>query len=590
MLRNLSTLQFILLVVKQMRLRIIVVSLCHTLSYLLYCLWSLDIFENFTETIAYTMTNHIPFMELLQNHMFDLDRGLYWFTYWIIIVLASGILDVMSSYLCSVIYSYSEYFVRCTVVNHLYDSKLSTVANLNESEAENYSDLLAEGVREIIEKITHDVFPAMVFVISGIFKVFRDFGSHIGFILLALSTIFIVIQYILFSKSIRFAKSIATESSKRTSTIVESFRYIIYGKMFLAEKFFTDRVSTVHAKETQAWEMYQKCASWATLSTYIFNTLSKSLIIGGIVFFSLLPHLNIVNIALVYKCAQLISWIMYTISDKAKDMVDVIQSCIQTSISFAFFRGFQSESTTYVLPKIKKYDIMIKNLSFKRDDRVIIHNLSVNIPEGSLVAVVGKSGCGKSTLFRILNKLSDIEDSVVYIGDVDINRMTDKQIAGICTYMDQNDGLLNDSIRNNIELGRQSIKYHEIIEKTHLSGLIDRVGNNFIAGNSGKNLSGGEKRRVGIARALIDPKKILYLDEMNSGLDSQTSKQIFHDILPILKSHNVTTLVIDHYHNITDTSDMVIFLSTQGPVISTHHALMENNEEYKVSYLSSTMC
>lgn len=575
---------FLFYIYKKMSVRVLAVCFFHAMSYCLYCIFSFDIFEKFANTIELTINSNIPLYKLFQNHLFNIDLGLYWLLLWIIVVLISSLFDFISSYMSSHLYSHSEYYVRQDIMKYMYNVKLNGLKKLpGEAEAGFYTDLLSEGVREIIEKVSHDILPGLFFVIVGLIKMFIDYGHSIGFIMLGLCTTLGFIQYILFAKAAYFAKKITVESTKRMDVITESFRNITHAKMFMAQNYFLKRIHDTQIQETSSYSSYIKKSSLASMSTHIMSSICRFLIIGGMVFLGFMSYSHNYSTT-IYKCATLISWIMYTLSDRMKDTIDVLQSFIQTHMSLKFFNRFDLDDNKK-RSNINGYDISIQNLSFSFEDRKIIQNLSVKIPEGSLVSIVGKSGCGKSTLFLLLNKLLNAPESTIFIGGADVSKISDEEICNLSVYMDQNDGLINASIKDNILLGRDCENYEDIIDKTHLKSLIDKVGNDFIIGPSGKFLSGGEKKRVSIARALIQPKKLLFLDEVNTGIDPLTFEKISGDIFQIAKENKCTVFSINHHgEKIIKRSDIVIYINKHGTFVGTHSELLANNIDYKNNY------
>lgn len=587
--------KLIFFVVGKMFWRTIFVCLSHTLSYFLYCLLANEIIEKFYKTIELSLKLEISFHKLIEN-ILNPEIGLMWLLIWLSILIFAAIFDFLSSYLASKLYSESEYIVRNEAINHIYDSSLSDLKKLSsESEGENFIDLAAEGVKEFIEKISHDILPAMIFTILSTIKIFYSFGWQLGTFIISFGILFCLIQYFLFRRAIVFAKDIATSSSKRTDIIVESLRYVLYSKMFKAKDYFIKRFMKCHKIETEVYELYLKNASFTILSTHTLNSICKFCIAFALVFGGILLSKNKGPASLI-TCLQLITWTMYTLSDQTKHITEVVQSITQTKVALVFLSKF-NHCKNQKTQLINNYNISIKNLSFKYNQNTIIDNLSIEIPEGSLICVVGKSGSGKSTLFDILAKLVIPTSGDIYIGGVNLKNISDDQICDIYIYMNQSDGLLNDSIKNNIELGRSSNTYKEIINKTKLKTLVAKVGDDFNVGYGGKHISGGEKRRISIARALLQMKKILFLDEMNSGIDARTSKIIFDNVLSIAQESHTNTatknkptiFIIDHYHNVTHKADQVIFINNGTVQVDTHKNLMENNVEYSKNYNSSTI-
>ena len=189
-----------------------------------------------------------------------------------------------------------------------------------------------------------------------------------------------------------------------------------------------------------------------------------------------------------------------------------------------------------------------------------------------MVGIIGKSGAGKSTLINLLLGLLKSSD-----GEVKID-YKEKDIQNLFSYVPQDIFLLDDSLRKNIAFGENDhqindYKIMEIVEASGLKSLINKnkEGLNLIVGERGVRLSGGEKQRVGIARALYKKSKILILDEATSSLDTVTEKQIMDSINKL--KNKFTILIVTHRLSTIEACDR-IFLIKNGKLID------EGNLEY----------
>lgn len=198
-----------------------------------------------------------------------------------------------------------------------------------------------------------------------------------------------------------------------------------------------------------------------------------------------------------------------------------------------------------------KSAIEIQNLSFSYEASVkALRNVSLTFHSGKKYAIVGASGSGKSTLFKLLTKYSNEYDGNILFDGIDLRNVTYSSLSEVISVVQQNVFVFHDSIYNNICLYKNipEEKFDYVIQKSGLSSLIQQKGKDFSCGANGNKLSGGEKQRISIARALLRNTSILLMDEASSALDEKTADEIMHSILDM---PGTTSLVITHRLNST---------------------------------------
>lgn len=198
-----------------------------------------------------------------------------------------------------------------------------------------------------------------------------------------------------------------------------------------------------------------------------------------------------------------------------------------------------------------KSAIEVQNLSFSYENtEKALQAVSLTFHAGKKYAIVGASGSGKSTLFKLLTKYSSDYDGNILFDGIDLRNITYSSLSQIISVVQQNVFVFHDSIYNNICLYKSipEKKIDYVIQKSGLSSLIQQKGKNFSCGANGNKLSGGEKQRISIARALLRNTSILLMDEASSALDEKTVDEIMHSILDM---PDTTSLVITHRLNST---------------------------------------
>jgi len=215
-------------------------------------------------------------------------------------------------------------------------------------------------------------------------------------------------------------------------------------------------------------------------------------------------------------------------------------------------------------PMIFRDKIEIKDLHFRyhADEEEILKGVSFEIPQGSIVGIIGKSGSGKTTLINIILRfLKETQGSIW----VDGKRLNDEDVLawrGLIGYVPQEVYLAEGSIRENIVFGSDKVdeeRIREVVKLASLQDLIDSfsTGLDTIVGERGSRISGGQKQRIGIARALYSGAQVLFMDEATSALDFDTELEITES-LRTLKMNNYTIIAISHRLSMLKHSDFII--------------------------------
>ena len=198
----------------------------------------------------------------------------------------------------------------------------------------------------------------------------------------------------------------------------------------------------------------------------------------------------------------------------------------------------------------EKPNISLKNVSFSYGDKQIVNNFSFDIPYGSKVLIKGGSGCGKSTLLKLILGLYDSYSGNIEISGKEVKDI-DNSLYNSLVLVTQSTMLFSDSILNNITLGKpyDQNELDNIIDIVGLKALIDKKENgiNEIISNNGENISGGEKQRINLARALLRKPSVLFLDEAFASLDAASEQSIREKLF----KNDITIIEISHKVNIS---------------------------------------
>ncbi|AIJ38546.1 ABC transporter ATP-binding protein [Flavobacterium psychrophilum] len=228
--------------------------------------------------------------------------------------------------------------------------------------------------------------------------------------------------------------------------------------------------------------------------------------------------------------------------------------------------------------------IEIKNINFRYEEENVLKNFTITVPKGKTIALVGQSGSGKSTIANLLTRFYDVNEGNITIDGIDIKDMKLESLRGLMGLVTQDSILFNDTIKNNILLGKENATDEEVIEALKIANAYEFVMNlpNGIEtniGDAGNKLSGGQKQRLSIARAVLKNPPIMILDEATSALDTESEK--FVQIALENMMQNRTSIVIAHRLSTIQKADNIIVMK-KGEIVEqgTHTELLALNGTY----------
>ena len=232
-----------------------------------------------------------------------------------------------------------------------------------------------------------------------------------------------------------------------------------------------------------------------------------------------------------------------------------------------------------------KNDLELKDVHFSYQEAEVLHGVSLRIPEGSFVALVGPSGSGKSTIARLIASLWDVSDGCITLGGQDIRTIPQEVYADRIAFVSQDNYLFNMTVRENIRLGHPSATDAEVEEAARQSGCHDFImslenGYDTMVGSSGGHLSGGERQRISIARAMLKAAPVVILDEATAYTDPENEAVIQRSVSKLTEGK--TLIVIAHRLSTVMDADC-IYVVRDGRIedegtheqLLSHHALYE---------------
>ena len=236
----------------------------------------------------------------------------------------------------------------------------------------------------------------------------------------------------------------------------------------------------------------------------------------------------------------------------------------------------------------ERNDLELKDVRFAYQEKEVLHSVSLKIPEGSFVALVGPSGSGKSTIARLIASLWDVSSGSITLGGTDIRRIPQEAYADRIAFVSQDNYLFNMSVRENIRIGCPSATDAEVEEAARQSGCHDFIlslekGYDTMVGSSGGHLSGGERQRISIARAMLKAAPIVILDEATAYTDPENEAVIQRSVSKLTEGK--TMIVIAHrLSTVMDADKIFVIKDGQIDDAGTHEELLSHHGLYETMW------
>jgi ATP-binding cassette subfamily B protein len=320
----------------------------------------------------------------------------------------------------------------------------------------------------------------------------------------------------------------------------------------------------------------------------LFNTM-----INGIFFFIIPTAIVIYNLTVDYK-AFILSFIFYIVFMPAitTTLLKILYIANHASVTKESIRRIENmlnyDDLKYSKKSIspKDYGISFEDVSFKysKNEKYALKNISFNIQQGEVIALVGPSGGGKTTIANLITRFYDPEKGSIKIGGVDVKDISKNELMDIISFVFQENRLFKESIYENVRYGKLDASKQEImkaLEKAQCNDIIEKLENGVdtVIGRDGIYLSGGEMQRIAIARALLKNAPIIILDEATAFTDPENEFKIKQSFDELLKGK--TVIMIAHRLSTIKNVDK-IYLVDDGEIIESgkHEELLQKEGKY----------
>lgn len=234
------------------------------------------------------------------------------------------------------------------------------------------------------------------------------------------------------------------------------------------------------------------------------------------------------------------------------------------------------------------YNVEFDNVTFSYGNGNVLENLSFKADMNHMTALVGHSGCGKSTVLQLISRFYENQGGTIRIGGTDIRQLPYSRLLDSISIVFQESYLFNDTIRNNMKLAKSDASDEEIIRAAEKAGCHDWImslenGYDTVISESGGNISGGEKQRIAVARAILKDAPIILLDEATASLDIENESLVQRSINELVKGK--TVIIVAHHLNTIRNADRILVIDNKHIAESgTHDELMSMNGIYRDMY------
>jgi len=415
--------------------------------------------------------------------------------------------------------------------------------------------------------------------IIGICVLIYDY--RIGILIFLGILVFLGVNNIMQKKSNKLSP-IKTESDSRlVEKILEYIQGISIVKSYnLSHQSNQKVIKAIEDNNDINYKMEKTFIPIMGLQTFVLKSMGILVILTSIYFY-LNNSMTLINCILMIIC----SFIIYGQLESAGNysaLLRVMDNCVD-KVNTVFDTPVMDVEGSEIIPK--NYDINFDNVSFSYENRKVIDNMLFNIPQNTTTAIVGPSGGGKTTICNLITRFFDVDKGKITLGGNDIRRYKLDSLLKNISMVFQDVYLFQDTVANNIKFGSNDASREDVIKAAKKASCHDFIinlpnGYDTIIGEGGASLSGGEKQRISIARAMLKDAPIIILDEATANVDAENEKQLQDAIEELTR--NKTIIMIAHRLKTVRNADQILVVD-DGKIVQRgdHHSLIKEEGIYK---------
>lgn len=470
------------------------------------------------------------------------------------LVLINQLVEVALASLFADIHNKSEYGIYSKSFNKLLRLKSEYFTDRNASEVINSMSTDVSAVSSLTDSYNVMLISYLFRIVSGLSGLIVINPTLTLLVLMTVPVKYFTVKKLASIKELSMSVYIGSfrDFASWLSDTISGVKEIkLWNSYKLKEEEFTEKKQGLLKQQKQftmldAWNMFiEVFLEWSVSALlYIFGgilLINGKLSLGGL--FAFISYSSYVTspISAVFNVKLILARIM----PSAKRLFEFLDLEEETSGASL---GMGTDSITF------------ENVSFSyNDDREILKNVTFSIPKGSKVAIIGSNGSGKSTIINMLLRFLEPKSGEIYLGKFDIKDIDLMYYRELFSVVSQNPYLFSKTIKENIDLGSRNNEEYltYVYQKSGVVGYLDKMpnGENSIIGDNGARLSGGEKQKLAVARALMKNTPYVILDEATSGFDVE-SDEYLHDVI-INEMKDKTVLLITHRYENLEGMDIV---------------------------------
>ncbi len=439
-------------------------------------------------------------------------------------------------------------------------------------------------VSSLLNYLVFNIFPTIIelVLIGGI--LFAKYDVAFSLITLATVVIYVVFTFLVMDWRVQYRHLSNAKESEANMQAIDSLVNYETVKSFCNEKFEAQR----YDRTLGEWE---EAATHSQVSMSALNFGQSAIIAIGVTLIMVFAAQGVVDGKMSLGDLVLVNAFLLQLFIPLNFLGMIYRATKNALIDMdALFQLLEKKPEISDAPNAKDLqvgegEIRFEHVSFHyQSNRQILHEVDFTIPAGHKIAVVGASGAGKSTLARLLFRFYEVSGGAIKINGQDIRQVTQHSLREAIGIVPQDTVLFNNTLLYNLQYARPDASQADIEEAVRLANIDEFIkrlpkGYDTVVGERGLKLSGGEKQRIAIARAVLKRPKILIFDEATSSLDSKSEQAIQTALAQVAENH--TTLVIAHRLSTIIDADQILVME-HGRIIErgTHQQLLEQQGTY----------
>ena len=470
--------------------------------------------------------------------------------------------------------------------NNIYNNLLKkNITDFNKHETSTYISSLTNDVNYIEENYIFSIFSLITQITLFIttIVVMLIYSPILTLSAIGLSLLPLIVALLVGGKLMTYEENISNENASFMHFIKDNLIGFSTIKVFKAEK----KMKELFKNNNSLLEDQKAKKVRTTVLMEFLQTVTSVIAQFGVFFIGayLCIKEKTLTPSVILLFVQLMNYVMSPLA-QIPSLISKRNACIPLFKKIENIINEKEEDNTNKEQASFNNNITVNDLHFSYDDKVILNGVNYTFNKNKSYAIVGTSGSGKTTLINLLLGRNNSYQGSINYDNKELNEISIDSIYEISSFVEQNVFIFDDTIINNITMYSKVDEdlLNKVINQSGLKQLIDEKGIDYRCGENGNNLSGGEKQRISIARALIKKAQILLMDEATSSLDNETSYEITNNVLDL---ENTTKIMITHRleENILKRFDEIIVLKN-GAIVENGNfeTLIDNNGLFKSLY------